>query len=215
MDLITNVKINSINSLTDARFYSGVGVQYLGFSFDKDNERYLPTEQVFQIKNWLVGPKIVGEFIDSSSVEDINTVAEKVKLDVVQVSFGFPKELISQLIIPVFQEIIIEHPSELDGLQTLLKTYPENVTCFIINLSDCTCSWESISENKEILNQFIGLAKSFELLIDTTITSKNAKTILDLINPFGLSLPAGDEESTGMQSFDEVADLMEQLEAKL
>lgn len=214
MNLITNVKINSINSLTDARYYSGVGAQYLGFCFVKSSDRYIPTEQVFQIKEWLAGPKVVGEFGNASTVDEINLVVEKIGIDAVFIKDGFPFGSIPSIKVPVILEIEVTRLTDLVGLVSLLETYPENVESFVLNFSEHGFLWNVIEQDPANVEALKAACAQYKIFIDTTITAENIHLILEKINPYGVTLPAGNEEDTGIQSFDDVADLMEALETE-
>ena len=64
--LKTFVKVGEINNLSDARYCAGMGVQLLGFVMSNPNRKSLSKEEYTAITQWLEGPKFVGEFIDAT-----------------------------------------------------------------------------------------------------------------------------------------------------
>ncbi len=60
------VYVSSVNNLSDARYCSGMFVDYIGFNFDQKSKNKISIDNFKEIKNWINGPKIVAEFADSS-----------------------------------------------------------------------------------------------------------------------------------------------------
>ena len=215
MDLITNVKVSAVNSLTDARFFSGAGVKYLGFCFDKNSERYIESEKVFQIKDWVSGPSIVGEFSTNSNPDEINLIIEKIGLDYVQMSDAFPLGLNSEIEKPIFQEIVIEELSDLYDLQTRMDERSENVYAYVLNFLVHSYPWDVIELDPSNIDIIWKATDQYRVIIDTRINKENVLNILDRTKAYGVNIPAGNEISTGMQSFEDVADIFEVLEREV
>ncbi len=215
MDLITNVKVSAVNSLTDARFFSGAGVKYLGFCFDKNSERYIESEKVFQIKDWVSGPSIVGEFSTNSNPDEINLIIEKIGLDYVQMSDAFPLGLNSEIEKPIFQEIVIEELSDLYDLQTRMDERSENVYAYVLNFLVHSYPWDVIELDPSNIDIIWKATDQHRVIIDTRINKENVLNILDRTKAYGVNIPAGNEISTGMQSFEDVSDIFEVLEREV
>jgi len=215
MDLITNVKVSAVNSLTDARFFSGAGVKYLGFCFDKNSERYIESEKVFQIKDWVSGPSIVGEFSTNSNPDEINLIIEKIGLDYVQMSDAFPLGLNSEIEKPIFQEIVIEELSDLYDLQIRMDERSENVYAYVLNFLVHSYPWDVIELDPSNIDIIWKATDQYRVVIDTRINKENVLNILDRTKAYGVNIPAGNEISTGMQSFEDVADIFEVLEREV
>ena len=56
------------------------------------------------------------------------------------------------------------------------------------------------------------ITQKYKVIINTRITKETVISIIDRTRSFGLNLPAGDEIKTGVQAFEEIADLLELLE---
>jgi len=212
MDLITNVKVSAVNSLTDARYFSGAGVKYLGFCFDKNSERFIESEKVFQIKDWVSGPSIVGEFSTNSNPDEINLIIEKIGLDYVQMADAFPLGLNSEIEKPIFQEIVIEELSDLYDLQTRMEERSENVYAYVLNFLVHSYPWDVIELDPSNIDIIWKATDRYRVIIDTRINKENVLNVLDRTKAYGVNIPAGNEISTGMQSFEDVADIFEVLE---
>lgn len=59
--LKTKVYIKSVTNLTDARYCAGMGVDYVGFCIDITSPNFVSESKFNEIKNWLVGVKLVAE----------------------------------------------------------------------------------------------------------------------------------------------------------
>jgi phosphoribosylanthranilate isomerase len=213
MDLITNVKVSAVNSLTDARFFSGSGVKYLGFCFDKNSERYIESEKVFQIKEWVSGPSIVGEFSINSNPDEINLIIEKIGLDYVQLSDAFPLGFNSEIEKPIFQEIVIEELSDLYDLRARMGERSENIYAYVLNFLVHSYPWDVIELDPSNIDIIWKATDQHKVIIDTRINKENVINILNRTKAYGVNIPAGDEITTGVQSFEDVADLLEVLES--
>ena len=193
-------------------FFSGAGVKYLGFCFDKNSERYIESEKAFQIKEWVSGPLIVGEFSTNSNPDEINLISQKIGLDYVQMTDVFPLGLNSEIEKPIFQEIIIEELSDLYELRAKMDERSENVYAYVLNFLVHSYPWDVIELDPSNIDIIWKATDHHKVIIDTRINKENVLNILDRTKAYGVNIPAGNEISTGVQSFEDVADLLEILE---
>ncbi len=70
------IKANSIQNLTDARYFAAWNVTWMGFSLEPGSEQYCAPQDVQEIKGWLVGPQFVGEFGLSQTAKEIRAAVE-------------------------------------------------------------------------------------------------------------------------------------------
>ena len=56
------IKASQITNLTDARYFAAWGVEWLGFGLESGQDYFVTTAQMAAIKEWVEGPKMVGEF---------------------------------------------------------------------------------------------------------------------------------------------------------
>jgi len=60
------VLIQNITNLTDARYFSAWGVDYLSFNMNQESEYFLPWDKIKEIIDWVEGPK---SLIEANSIE--------------------------------------------------------------------------------------------------------------------------------------------------
>jgi phosphoribosylanthranilate isomerase len=77
LKLKMQLKISSITNLTDARFFSAIGANYLGFCFDVLNENNISIAKAKEIINWLHEPVIIGEFGNHQTKKKYNLLQKK------------------------------------------------------------------------------------------------------------------------------------------
>jgi phosphoribosylanthranilate isomerase len=66
--------VKSITSLSEARYCSGMMVDYISFDLNPDSPDYVPITKFEEIKNWLSGVKILGSFETSDIFQIIDTL---------------------------------------------------------------------------------------------------------------------------------------------
>ena len=59
--LKAKIKISQVNNLTDARYFSAWGVDYLGFDINSDSPHFISPPKVKEISDWIEGPTILLE----------------------------------------------------------------------------------------------------------------------------------------------------------
>ena len=86
------IKASEITNLTDARYFSAWGADYLGFNLVEGTDSFIEPIQLNAIKEWLSGPKIIAELGSMADKDSIKFCLETLKLDGVQVGYFTPKE---------------------------------------------------------------------------------------------------------------------------
>lgn len=181
------LKISSITNLTDARFFSAIGANYLGFSFDVLNENNISIAKAKEIINWLHEPIIVGEFGIHQAKEEIEFIAQEMELNEIQIPFLHEQK----------SELDFEKFLEIDSLPTTDSQH--SIDYFIIKIA------ESDLENLTLRN-FITNNKVF---IEADFTSNNILSITETLKPFGIQITCKKEEKTGFSAVDEYAEILE------
>jgi len=202
MALKTIVKVGNISNLSDARYCSGMGVQYLGFSLDPESENYVDHETLKSIEDWVVGPMIVGEFSSS----DHNTIKDSIHqydIDAIQISDLDVLEGLSKIKFPVILGLDISTFQNQDELREIMALAESKVSFFLLDKSS-----NSNIQTKEIL----GLATHYKVMVGYDIKKDNLKTWLDNTDVYGISLKGGTEIKPGFKDYDELADILEMLE---
>ena len=205
MALKTLVKVSEVNNLSDARYCAGMGVDLIGFTLDAEHPNLLSPENHKAITGWIEGINIVAEF-DNADINYIKTALSTYKSDYIQIS---TPELITELksnniSLPIILRINLKN--DLSVYRDVFETYKDLVSHFLIE-----------SETEDVLseksfNELKHLTRSFPIIIGFGIKSNNLEQILSTIQPIGLALKGGEEIRPGYKDFDELADILEELE---
>jgi phosphoribosylanthranilate isomerase len=207
------IKAGSITNLTDARYFSAWEVEWLGFNLSEGEENAIAPLQVAAMREWVAGPKIVGEFSLSPKEEIFHYVTE-LELDVVQV--GMFTDLVTVMDLsnklPVIKEIVVEKTTSVGDIEFMLTHFAPYVTYFLLNLDKGGFTWAEVQKG-EILNPSIlrEFCQCFPILLGIGVSATELKTMLEGLQPAGLNILGGAEEKTGIKSFDDVDEIFEQL----
>lgn len=207
------IKASSIQNLTDARYFAAWHVEWLGFSLELGHTNYTRPQDVKEIKEWLVGPKIVGEFGMAQSLEEIQEAIELLSLDAVQVSPYADESLLQSLTnIPVLQEWVLETWAELDNFENHCKKTANWVAYYYLNLEKNGLSWKDLKGQPTYLQQLQHLCEEYPILISIYCSPSELEAFINQVQPYGLSFQGGAEERVGVKSFDDLDGLFETLE---
>ncbi|MFN8282969.1 MAG: hypothetical protein U0U67_07120 [Chitinophagales bacterium] len=197
------LKISSITNLTDARYFSAIGAQYLGFSFDVLNENNISIAKAKEIVGWLHEPVIIGEFGVHQTKEEIQFVAEEMPLNEIQIPFSHAQK----------EELDFDKFLVLDDWSLDISHWSSDY--FVIKIKHQLLNEISrkarnddagISENLNSLQQFI---KNNKVFIETDFTKENILPIIENLNPFGIQITCRKEEKAGLSFVDEYAEIVE------
>jgi phosphoribosylanthranilate isomerase len=204
-----SVKASQITNLTDARYFAAREVEWIGFNLDTGSENSVPPQQISAIKEWVEGPKIVGEF-GLQSTDEIKAIAEYLELDAIQLGLFADTEAIHKALdIPILKEIIVENEN-LAGVQALIESLSSIVEVFIIDLVKNNITWSDLSSNtKDLLKTLCG---KYKILFNINLSMKDFPFFIEQINPYGLVLLGDEEEKVGYKSFDELDEILDFLE---
>jgi phosphoribosylanthranilate isomerase len=137
--MTTLIKASRVAHLTDARYFAAKEVDYLGFNLEAGTEGYLDPMYMKAIREWVEGPKIVGEF-SHTPIRVVLEASAFYGLDVVQVSarnYGADLAELEGL------EVILELEAGQAGPQfskTELLAFASQVDVFLFNFSLVTVS---------------------------------------------------------------------------
>ena len=211
--LTTTVKASSISNLTDARYFAAWHVDWLGFDLTPDGLTILPLPEVKEIKDWIEGPKIVGE-LAVLDIEQSQQIIDFLSLKYIQVGMHTPVEYLNSLTVDsIIKEVIIEPSTTYEALKNHLSTYFDYVDYFLINFDKNKLDWAML-ENGSILTsaQLQEICQQYEVFLSIDFTPTNIKKILTTIQPLGISVKGGMEEKVGLKSYDELDEVFELLE---
>ncbi len=207
------IKASSINNLTDARYFAAWNVEWLGFSLDSGQANYTSPADIKEIKDWLVGPKIVGEFGLIEDKKELITAIEMLELDAVQLSHytdtDFCKDLGEVLIL---KEWIAESIDNLQDFEQLCQKNADLVDYFYLNLEKNKIDWLGLKANESALKLLRSICEEYPVIIDIDCPAQHLREMIDTVAPHGLSWTGGDEEQVGVKSFDDLDEIYDVLE---
>lgn len=208
--LKTRIKASQITNLTDARYFAAREVEWLGFNLDTGTENFVHPHNIKAIKEWLEGPKIVGEFGMQDSSEIIAAI-EFLNLDAIQVGMYADTNALASQSVSIIKEIVVEKTTDYNDLRNTLETNAANVAIFLLDYSKNNIPWKSLASNKNTLKD---LCHEFKIILSIDFEFAELLEILDSIQIYGLSLTGGEEEKVGFKSFDELDEILDALEVE-
>lgn len=206
MALKTFVKISNVNNLSDARYCSGMYVNLMGFSLEKDNEYYVDPTAFKEITDWLSGLEYVAEFSNSHPAQILETLAQYEGFSFIQIEERLHLPMLKNTSYALIYKYTLTNEDELDELLDYAITLKENNV--MLNLEA-----ESAMEITPVVQEKIkNIAAKCELLLGFGFDDKNIEQLLDSTPLKGISMKAGHEIRPGIKDFDELADILETLE---
>lgn len=200
------IKASGITNLTDARYFAAREADFLGFNLEENTVGYLDPMYMKAIREWVEGPRIVGEFIHAP-LSYVREAAAFFGLDAVQVPAAlYGAELAALDGLAVIAVIEGGYP-ELDRL--LEETAPY-VQYFLLDISNIIEPATGALPNME---PWIQRCAAYPVLIHADLSAEQWPGLLDALRPAGLNLAGGEEERVGVKSFDEIEAIFEVLES--
>lgn len=182
--LTKSIIVSGISNLSDARYCSGMGVEYLGVCIDQDNPSFLPIERFNEINSWLSG---INWILETES-KDIAAILSACKTyEVAGVSTDSP-EMMEQLqahdINVLFKNDVFRHFSVQNGILGLVIEYPALET---------TLQFSSV----------------VPIYVAGELTIEQLEEVRDNESIAGVILNGGVEERPGFKNMDDLIDALE------
>jgi phosphoribosylanthranilate isomerase len=212
MSLITQLKFGEVDNLSDARFAAGQQADYIGFSFDVENEFYVEEDKAKEIIGWLEGPEIVAEF-GYQSFEEVMHYIKTFGLKYVQLNATDNSFSHSQLKnkAKIIQNIDLMDYRKPEEIKFFIEESYKSVTYFMLSLYDeeeyeeYFDDWENEKFVKEICNDL-------NVILNFPFEADNARSIVKKFKPYAVNIYPGGEEEPGMKDFNDLIELVEELQ---
>lgn len=202
MTLKTLVKISEVTNLSDARYCAGMGVDLIGFPLDESHPKFIDLAKAKEISSWICGIKVVGEF-EGNDPKTIAYLAQQLGLEYIQLNKPVSTEEIRKIPKPVILKLEYGILT-IAEIEILLNEYAEVVHYFLLESKE-----ESFEDIEEKLKDWTG---KYKIILGFGIRKDTLPAILEEIKPAGISLKGGEELRPGLKTFDELADILEELE---
>ena len=192
--LKTKVILSNVTNLSDARYASGMGVDYIGFNINPENDQYVTSEQVKMITEWLSGVSIIGniENLEEYNPDEYNT----------RFLQSNNRSIVEQADNSIFTlDFNIDDQARIHQILSELK---DKVAFFVLNVEEAVL----VSHT----NVLTTMCKVFNIFISTNYVDKIIDLTLNEIEPMGIVIYGSKEEQPGLSSYDGIADILEQIE---
>lgn len=209
--LKTKIYANAVTNLTDARYFAAWEVAWLGFCLDAHTNNFIAPQAVMAMKEWLEGPRFIGEF-GLQSANEINELIASLQLDGVRVGMFVGEDVLEQLNTDlIIKEIVL---TDIDSIQTDIPFHVEKFEAyaqiFVINFVANNIRFEDLHQNHLYFLQ--DWASRYNFIINIDLQASDLDRILSKTQALGLQVQGGAEEKVGYKSFDELDDIFEALE---
>lgn len=201
------VKASAVTNLTDARYFAAKEVAFLGFNLEEGTDGYLDPMFMKAIREWVEGPRIIGEF-STAPFSVVREAAAFFGLDAVQVrvdqgDLSVLDGLDLILEIPVAPDFSPEH------LENELRLGEPFAQHFLLDFTQHGLDWAFISKDIDFWER---ICRGFPVLLAFDFSPENLPGILEALAPAGIALRGGAEEKVGVKSFDELDEVFEVLD---
>ncbi len=200
-----SIKANSVTNLTDARYFAARGVDWMGFCLEPRHELSITPDTFRQIREWIDGVKIVGEY-DLTPVPDIRLQAEELALDAIQVGMFAERDALMGMknLIAIKEVVLLENMEETDLLEHFLD-YSPFCQYFLLDFIKSGISWHDLQNNQPLpLKVFQSLCRHNRVFIHIDMTPATLPGIVNTLKPFGICVSGGEEEKPGYKSYEEL-----------
>lgn len=187
MPLTRFVKVGNISNLSDARYCAGMGVDMLGFRVIPGSANSIGVKQFQEVRGWITGPKIVAELYGIDSSADLEAILDGYRPDHLEVSLN-ELPFVAGSTLP----LIISLSAEEIG------------------------SFESLSAGKNIshiLLSDLNKAAVIKAPVSVLIQVSTLTALENIPDGYGIALNGTPEIRPGLKSYDELADVLEKLDA--
>ncbi len=204
------IKASTISNLTDARYFAAKDVNWLGFNLEEGTDGYIDPIQMKNIREWVSGPKIVGEFKEMF-LDHVLEAAEFYELDAIQITsnqlFEVPDE-------SDFEVILALYPGQNFrpfGLEDLILRNQDRVNYFLMDYSKAIDPEAGFFSNFEYWKN---ICEKYPMMFQFDFSPSRFPEFLEKLAPNGIAVRGGDEEKIGVKSFDDLDEIFEILSSK-
>ncbi len=203
------IKICGITNLADARYASGMFVDYLGFIFYDKSPRYIDPAMAGAIINWIEGPEKVGVFVNQP-LDEVNRIAKESGLDFVQLHGDENVDYCQLIDKPIIKVIHITPESTKEELKTKIEAYAE-VAEFLLFDTKIKELWGGSGQAFDwtILAE---LTNDVPFFLAGGLNSENIAKAIETTSSYAVDVSSSVEEEPGTKDFDKIDALMEVME---
>jgi phosphoribosylanthranilate isomerase len=195
--LKTQVKVSSIANLSDARYCAGMGVEWLGFPLQE-----ITLERFTEIRNWLAGVQIVGEFTKATA-DQVREAVTTYQPDVIEVDSSVSLVAIQSIDVSKILRVNIDT----DNLPAIFAASAPYVSHFLL-VGDSADSLIGMEASVEIW------AAQYPIIVGLDIPESDLDEWVEQSSIQGIGLVAGEEDRPGFRDFTDLMTILEKLETE-
>ncbi len=207
------IKASRIDNLTDARYFAAQGVEWMGYCLDESTPGYVPPKLLAAIREWVDGPRTVGEFGLATADEVLQAIAD-CHLDAVQVGPFVPLtdlEVIRSRA-QVLRELVVQHDTTPVQLQEAIAEAAHLAEATILSFRTGGIAWVHLQAGHPFgVEALQDMCVRWPILLDLSFDASALPQLLVNVQPYGLVLYGSAEEKIGYKSFDELDAVFEAL----
>ena len=204
MALKTLVIVNGITNLSDARYCAGMGVEMLGFELNTDSPGYVEPQTFKVINEWVAGIKKVGE-LPKAEVEDLYNLLAAYSLDYLQTMDSGNWQALRAVGIPLICKVNWQEKWALSDFQQKYASILPYVDFFLIEMTGFP---------DDFFTTISQVAALYPVLLNAGDSQVDIEKLLSETSVKGLALKGSHEIKPGFKDFDQLAQILEQLEVE-
>jgi phosphoribosylanthranilate isomerase len=186
----TRIKICGITVPEEIEFINRMDVDYVGFVF-AESKRQVTIAKAMELSSILRSDiKRVGVFVDHS-VDEINDIARKAKLDIAQVHKNYTADMVSHISVPVWYAVSVKDENSIAeinraaGYNNVAGIVSDSYVAGKSGGTGETFNWDLLS----------GVADEVFLILAGGLNENNIKAAIDNVEPQAVDISSGAEIS--------------------
>ena len=193
MSLITKVKAGSVSSLSDARYFAGMGADWLGFDVNPTSNSFVSVELYKNLEGWVSGPKRVIE-MHGYFDPDIGKILADYEPDFIELDLGQVGQL--PLGFNAFAKTDLQNLS----FEYLIR-YAQRIEYLVLQIDNPFVEIDAIRK----------IADQVRILLSIQPDFKECQKAIAELPIAGIALTGSKELKTGIKSYD-YSEILESLE---
>ena len=198
---MTHIKICGITNLADARYASGSGADYLGFIQHPGSPRYVEPLLARDIIGWIHGAEPVGVFVNTPP-DEVNRMCAETGFMWAQLHGNETPADCQAVEVPVIKAVRVFPGTTASELELALAAYADVVDRFLFDTGSTEAEGGTGSTFDWSILGDVDIPKPWFLA--GGLTPDNVADAIALLQPFGVDIASGVEESPRRKDFESI-----------
>lgn len=204
MASITRLYFKDITNLSDARFAAAADADFVGFSFDPASSNYVEPSRMMEMRGWLSGPQIVGNF-NLIAPDELNREIAEYSLEAVEVPYEIYAGYARSVHAPTIMRLKL---SALDqaGIRHFDGDY------LLLHADALFPNWTLTKANRQLFQLLQDACAQTRCIIDIPAETTQLREMVAALDPYAICLYGGQEQRPGIREFADMQEMLEALE---